>query len=1033
MRSFPPPDEVKGERRPVTVVFVDVVGSTSLAEQMDPEDWATTMDRAVALLTDVVEHYGGWVASHTGDGLMALFGLPMSHEDDPSRAVSAGIDMVGAVKRYADELRPDGIDFQIRVGINSGLVVARDVAAGGATSDSRMYGDTLNVAARMQAAAPPGGIMITGETFAYVGDGIDSRRVGPIAVKGRADPVEAYEVLGRIGVLRPERGVPGLASKMVGRDAELGLLVTSLGPVQAGLGRMAVVVGEPGIGKSRLLRELRVIAEAKGFGWVEARTITYGRNLPLRLAIDLVRAAVGIPEAPESAPQPEATPLAATPFHDELGSDDAGSGPFLAHLLSMPLDVADAMRLSRMEPQTLQVRYAEGISDLIAGLARRRPLVMVCDDLHWADDASVDVLLPLLRTVSRLPVLWVLASRAEPDAPGWRLVSAATDAFGDALANIRLRPLEAEDGGRLVANLLAIDSLPSATRNMILRRADGNPLFAEEIVRTLIDSHAIESVDGRWVATTTIKDVEIPATIHGLLLARIDRLPEEARQVLRVASVVGRTFSVRVLHLVVSPSAAPAEGLGRLGDALASLEGAGLVGLVASSPYLEYQFRHALIQEAAYALLLKQERRSLHRAVATTLLALDPDRRDEQAPVLAYHYEAAEDRPNALEFLTLAARQARSRFARHEAVDFARRAVALLIDVDNTDGSAHRSRAELRLIQAEAGRDFVPVDQTLALLEAVIADGEVLGDPAMMARAYLQIAEVRATSGEVDQSSPELAAALRRAADLAAESGSKELLALATAAAGRARYMSSDFTQAIALLEDAVPLLTDAEELYEASVAAGDLGTAYGHVGNFEQAVYWTDRARDLGNTSGDPNASLDADLARSIVEGIRGNAAAAIDYAMRAAEAAERIDNKACAMVAHGLIGEQHLRDGDSTRATIAFETSAGLATFCQFMPLTIQRTELLLQSARARSGVGQVEFERYERALELARQFADPLVEAQLYEQRAADRIAAGQGAFAREDLARAAELLAKVGATPHLEHVRELEAKLESFSSS
>jgi hypothetical protein len=285
----------------------------------------------------------------------------------------------------------------------------------------------------------------------------------------------------------------------------------------------------------------------------------------------------------------------------------------------------------------------------------------------------------------------------------------------------------------------------------------------------------------------------------------------------------------------------------------------------------------------------------------------------------------------------------------------------------------------------------------------------------------------------VDQSSPELATALRRAAELAAESGSDELLALATTAAGRARYMSSDFTQAIALLGDAVPLLTDVGQLYEASVAAGDLGTAYGHVGNFEQAVHWTDRARDLGDASGDPNASLDADLARSIVEGIRGNAAAAIDYATRAAEAAERIDNKACAMVAHGLIGEQHLRDGDSTRATIAFETSAGLATFCQFMPLTIQRTELLLQSARARSGVGQVEFERYERALELARQFADPLVEAQLYEQRAADRIAAGQGAFAREDLARAADLLAAVGAAPHLEHVRELEAKLESFSSS
>jgi hypothetical protein len=196
--------------------------------------------------------------------------------------------------------------------------------------------------------------------------------------------------------------------------------------------------------------------------------------------------------------------------------------------------------------------------------------------------------------------------------------------------------------------------------------------------------------------------------------------------------------------------------------------------------------------------------------------------------------------------------------------------------------------------------------------------------------------------------------------------------------------------------------------------------------------VHWTDRARELGIDSGDPNATLDADLARSIVEGIRGDTAASIEYATRAADAARRVDNKACAMVANSIIGQQHLRDGDAARATIAFEVSAGLATFCRFMPLTIERTELLLQSARARTGVGHVEFERYERALELARQFGNPLAEAQLYEQRALDRIAAGQSAVARDDLSKATTLLLSVGATPHLEHVRELEASIHPIGS-
>ena len=545
------PEHVTGERRPATALFVDVVGSTSLAEQMDPEDWAMTMERAMAIMSGAVERYDGWVASHTGDGFMSLFGIPTAHEDDPARAVSAAIEMVAAIDRFAGELRTGGGEFQIRVGINTGEVVIRDTVGGGATRDSRLYGDTLNVAARMQSEAPPGGIMITGETYRRVSGAIESRHVGPVSVKGKAEPVETYEVLGRVGTLRSVRGIAGLTSPMVGREAELAQLVGTLQPVRAGIGRMALVVGEPGIGKSRLQRELRKVAEADGFGWVEARTVSYGRNLPLHLAIDLVRALLGLPEPLESVPADEAGDRLASQLEALAVPPDDEMRPVLSHLLSLPLDEAGAERLTHMEPRTLQRKYTEAISGLITGMARSQPLVIVCDDVHWADDASVDLLLPLVSAVSALPVLWLLASRAERDVPGWRLLSAARDAFGDALVDLQLVPLEAEDGQRLVAHLLAIDSLPNATRTMILARAEGNPLFVEEIVRMLIDREAIEMRDGLWVATATVVDVEIPETLHGLLLARIDRLPAEARRVLRVASVIGRTFPVNVLDQVV--------------------------------------------------------------------------------------------------------------------------------------------------------------------------------------------------------------------------------------------------------------------------------------------------------------------------------------------------------------------------------------------------------------------------------------------------------------------------------------------------
>ena len=544
------PDRVTGERRPVTAFFVDVVGSTSLAERMDPEDWAATMERAMDIMSGAVERYDGWVATHTGDGFMALFGVPSAHEDDPARAVSAAIEMVGAIGRLGDELRPTGIDFQIRIGINTGEVVVRDTATAGATRDSRLYGDTLNVAARMQSEAPPGGIMITGETYGRVSGAIESRHVGPVIVKGKAAPVEAYEVLGRTGVLRSIRGIAGLRSPMVGRDAELARLTATLAPVRVGLGRMALVVGEPGIGKSRLLAELRDVATADGMGWIEARTVSYGRNLPTHLAIDLVRALVGLPEPLEVIPAAEAAEQLRSRVHELVGADDAEIGPVLCHLLSLPLDAAGTERLAHMEPRTLQLRHTQAISSLIAGAARERPVIVVCDDVHWADDASVDLLLPLIATLSALPVLWVIATRAEREVPGWRLLGAARDAFGDALVDLRLEPLGAEDGERLVGNLLAVDSLPVATRAMILARSEGNPLFVEEIVRMLIDRDAIELVDGRWVATSTVVDVEIPETLQGLLLARIDRLPGDARRVLRVASVIGRTFPVAVLDRV---------------------------------------------------------------------------------------------------------------------------------------------------------------------------------------------------------------------------------------------------------------------------------------------------------------------------------------------------------------------------------------------------------------------------------------------------------------------------------------------------
>jgi predicted ATPase len=390
-----------------------------------------------------------------------------------------------------------------------------------------------------------------------VSDAFDTEDLGPLAVKGKAEPVHAYRVLGVRAVPLRRRGLEqvGLASPMVGRDDQLETLRSLLGIVQAGRGRVAILLGEPGIGKSRLLAEFRraaTVAQPSADDgetvWFEGRCISYGRNLPYHLLLDLVRSILGIPYPASEAESRAALDreLAAL-----LGDQAADSAAYLAHLLGLPLQADEADR-AQIEPETMQGRYVAAMHRLLRALAGRGPVIIVCEDLHWADPASVDVMRQLMPMAAQLRILLVAALRAETESPGWNLVTQARELFGEALTEIRLQPLSETESRDLVANLLEIESLPDRVREVILARAEGNPFFVEEVVRMLIERGVIDRRDDRWVATAAVESVEIPETLHGLLLARIDQLTPEAKRSLRVASVIGRQFAARVLDRVLA-------------------------------------------------------------------------------------------------------------------------------------------------------------------------------------------------------------------------------------------------------------------------------------------------------------------------------------------------------------------------------------------------------------------------------------------------------------------------------------------------
>ena len=542
------------ERRPITVLFADLAGSTAIAERMDPEDWTALVGEAFGRMNHTVESYGGTVARLMGDGVLAFFGAPIAHEDDPERAVRCGLDMVHAIDSLAAEKRDaGGGDLRVRVGVNTGPVVVGVVGTNTASEYTAM-GDTVNVAARMQGHARPGSVLVTAATHRFVSPLVDSVDVGLLELKGKSDAVHAYEITGlRRGAVKT-RGLVGLRSPMVGRDAEIQRLEDLFQVVRAGQGRIACILGEPGLGKSRLLTELRerVVRDDPSARWIEARCLTYGETMPYHLVAELVRSLIGVSAASDMTQVADS--LRET-VRDLLGEDWKDTYAYLGRLLSLSLEAEMESRVSAIEIETIK-RYIASLVAVLRAASARGPLVVVCDDLHWADTSSVELLMNVLPSIAPLPVLLLLSTRVERSSHGWRLIASARDVSGDALTEIRLEPLSPDRSRELVSNLLQIESIPLETREVILAKAEGNPFFVEEVIRMLIDRGAIVREGEHWVATDRVAGVEIPDTIHGLLLARIDRLPQESKRTLRVASVIGRQFGVTVLErlLAAGPS-----------------------------------------------------------------------------------------------------------------------------------------------------------------------------------------------------------------------------------------------------------------------------------------------------------------------------------------------------------------------------------------------------------------------------------------------------------------------------------------------
>ena len=542
------PADLAGERRVVTVMFADISGFTAMSETMDPEQVRGLMNDCFDQLVPVVERYEGVVDKFIGDEIMALFGAPLAHEDDPARALRAALEIMRTLEEFNAQ---HGTNLGMHAGINTGLVVAGGIGSQGRQQYSVM-GDTVNLAARLESASERGEIFVGPDTYTYAAPLFEFEALEPIRVKGKAEPVQVYKLLNVQSQPGRVRGLAGLESPMVGRDAELEALLKASHAVGAGLGRTAVIIGEPGLGKTRLITEWQAAVNKNASNtpmqWVTGQCLSYGQGLAYHLLIDLLHAIIDVPLA---AAESDARAALHELTGDLFGDSALDVYPYLGHLLSLRLEDEALERVKLLDPQALQAQYLASLRQLFQAMANRQPLGLILEDIHWADPSSTDLLVKLMPLISETAILFCFVTRPEQEVPGWKLVTTTREQMGSSLTEIDLQTLSDEDSRQLIANLLEIESLPKRTRDLILKRTEGNPFFVEEVIRMLIDREAIIQEGDRWVVQEGIEAVEIPDNLQGLLLARIDRLPDKSRHTLRVASVIGRQFSVTVLDQVI--------------------------------------------------------------------------------------------------------------------------------------------------------------------------------------------------------------------------------------------------------------------------------------------------------------------------------------------------------------------------------------------------------------------------------------------------------------------------------------------------
>jgi class 3 adenylate cyclase/tetratricopeptide (TPR) repeat protein len=686
---------IEGERKLVTVLFADVANSTAIFEKLDPEDVHDIMDSCFKILMDEIHRYEGTINQFRGDGVMAIFGAPVAHEDHTQRACYAALGIQKALKGFSEELEKQfGIKFQMRMGLNSGHVVVGSIG-----DDLRMdytaVGDTTNLASRMESMATPGTILVSKDTYKMAKDFLEFDPLGKIRVKGKEEAQDVYVLIKASEVeTRIEAGVAKGLTKFVGRQKEIEALKEAFEKARSGSGKVVGIVGEAGVGKSRLLFELRSTLPKHQYKYLEGRCLHYGGSMAYFPILDILRIYFGIKEGDRETIMKKKMDETVI----QLDAKFRTALPPFQELLS--LKVEDEAYL-KLEAKQKRERIFEAVRDLFIRESQNKPLVLAIEDLHWIDNSSEEFLNYMIGWLANTRILLILLYRPEY-AHHW-----GSKSF---YSKIGVDQLSIKTSSELVQSILKEAEVTSEVRDLILNRTTGNPLFMEELTRTLLENGSIERKDNQYVLSRKASNIQVPDTVQGIIAARMDRLEEDLKRIMQVASVIGREFSFRILQTITGMK-------DELKSHLLNLQGLEFIYEKSLFPELEYIFKHALTQEVVYKSLLLKRRKEIHGKIGEAIEELYPERLEEFYEMLAYHHSKSENAAKAYHYLTLSGRKAERNYSNWEALSFYREGIGVFAKMPGTEENKRKQIEIILLMAMPMGRLAYPGDSLEILRE----------------------------------------------------------------------------------------------------------------------------------------------------------------------------------------------------------------------------------------------------------------------------------------------------------------------------